>query len=501
MSSYHRKHASRTGKTLILIRLVLICAVFSVMASIAVLIALHKINRTPRELALYIEHRAAGHRPSIVAFSQWFADYLRQNDRMAALNADLPNLLLGAQKNGAPAVHQDIQRQVTVANIEQLRAALQAAQAGDEITIAPGHYVLSEHSLLMNQPGTAEAPITLRAKQLGTVKIDSMIAEGFIVSAPFYSVENLDIQGLCNVQEFCEHAFHVIGKAHHFTAHNNRITDFNAHLKINGEHGSQPDYGQMMYNTISNSAPRNTAHAVTPVDLVAASDWYIRKNIVSDFIKAGGDKISYGMFVKGAGADNRIEQNLIICEHKLQNYAGQRVGLSLGGGGTGAAYCRDQHCVVEQERGVLQANLVMACSDDGIYLNKAADSTVRGNTLIDTSGITVRFPQSAAHVTNNLVDSLIRERDGGLVHAQDNQQANMLNLYLGHHAVRGLFHAPASFDFTWEGVPPSASSAQLNVSPMLDLCTNPTSAKNVFSNDRNIVIGAFHHFPDCIAPH
>jgi hypothetical protein len=484
-----------------LIRLVLICAVLLLIASLAALIALYKINRTPRELAPYIEHRTAGHRPAIVAFGQWFARYLRQNDRMPALNSDLPDLLLGAQKNSGLAVHQNGLRQITVANIEQLRAALYAAQPSDEITIAPGHYVLSEHSLLMNQAGTAEAPITLRAKQLGTVKIDSMIAEGFVVSAPFWVVENLDMQGVCSAQEFCEHAFHVIGKAHHFSARNNRITDFNAHFKINGERGSFPDNGQIMYNTISNSVPRQTAHAVTPVDLVAASGWHIQKNIVSDFIKAGGDKISYGMFVKGAGADNRIEQNLIICEHKLQNYVGQRVGLSLGGGGTGVAYCRDQHCVVEQERGVLQANLVMACSDDGIYLNKAADSTVRGNTLIDTSGITVRFPQSAARVTNNLVDGLIRERDGGLVHAQDNQQASIPSLYLGHHAVRGLFRQPANFDFTWDGVPSSTNSAQLNANPMLDLCMNPAVAKNLSNNDKNIVIGAFHHFSDCIAPH
>lgn len=500
MSRIHHQRASHTGKTPILIRLMLICVVLLLIASLAVFFALYKFNRTPRELAPYIEQRTAGHRPAIVALGHWLADYLRQNDRMAALNSNLPNLLLGVQKNGALAVRQSVQRQVNVANIEQLRAALYTAQPGDEITIAPGHYVLNERSLLMNQAGTAEAPITLRAKQPGTVKIDSLIAQSFIVSAPFWVVENLDIHGLCSVQEFCEHAFHVIGKAQYFSARNNRISDFNAHFKINGERGSFPDNGQIMYNTISNSVPRQTAHAVTPVDLVAASGWHIQKNIVSDFIKAGGDKISYGIFVKGAGADNRIEQNLIICEHKLPNYGGQRVGLSLGGGGTGAAYCRDQHCVLEQERGVLQANLVMACSDDGIYLNKAADSTVRGNTLIDTSGITVRFPQSAARVTNNLVDGLIRERDGGLLHAQDNQQASLLSLYLGHHTVRGLFRAPVNFDFIRSGEPPSTKSPPFGVNMMLDLCANPNPAKNISSNEKNSVLGAFHHFADCIAP-
>lgn len=496
------RHGDHRRKRPLWMRLLWLGAAILLIASIGILIALHQINRTPRELAPYLAHRADGHRPVIVAAGHWLADYLLAQDRMQALPSELPMLLLGVQENGTPEVKHSVRRQLLVSSIEQLRASLRAAQPGDEITIAPGHYVLNAPALLINQPGTADAPITLRAAQAGVVKIDSMVAESFIVSAPFWVIENLDIRGVCTVQEFCEHAFHVIGNAHHFSARNNRVTDFNAHFKINGAHGQQPDDGEIAYNTVGNTMARRTARAVTPVDLVAASGWRIRKNIVSDFIKTGGDHISYGIFAKGAGSNNHIEQNLILCEHRLRNQPGQRVGLSLGGGATGAAYCRDKQCIVEQEHSVIQANLVMACSDDGIYLNKAADSLVRSNTLIDTGGMTVRFAQSAAQVSQNLVDGVIRSRDDGLVHAQDNQQSSLVGLYLAYHPVRNLFHDVAKFDFDWKQTAAVRSAAQQDAPPQLDLCSNEIGVQaKPTVHDQTVVIGAFRQFSACLVPH
>src|SRR5437763_779831 len=81
----------------------------------------------------------------------------------------------------------------------------------------------------------------------------------------------------------------------------------------------------------------------------AASHWIIRGNLISDFIKAQGDQISYGAYAKGAGSDNRFEQNIVLCESLLRGFAGQRVGLSLGGGGTGKELCRDKRCITEQD--------------------------------------------------------------------------------------------------------------------------------------------------------
>jgi parallel beta-helix repeat protein len=279
------------------------------------------------------------------------------------------------------------------------------------------------------------------------------------VSAPWWTFENLTIRGACTRHSDCEHAFHVVAGAEHFAAINNTITDFNAHFKINGSGGRFPDHGLIDGNTLSNSTVRDTGNPVTPIDLVAASHWTIRRNLITDFIKAGGDGVSYGAFAKGAGSANRFERNVVWCEHRLRAAPGQRVGLALGGGGTGKPFCRDGRCITEQDGGVIDSNLIASCSDDGIYLNSAARSTIRHNTLLDTGGISVRFPSSSADVEGNLVDGAIRSRNDGVVRPVDNRETPIALLYLGQHPVRRLFTAPETLDFTWSGAAPRRQAA------------------------------------------
>jgi len=261
-------------------------------------------------------------------------------------------------------------------------------------------------------PGIASANIVVRAMRPQTVFIEMDNLEGFVIAAPFWRVENLTIRGVCRDHSQCEHAFHVVGKATNFVARNNTLLDFNAHIKVNGQDRRFPDDGWIEGNTMSNTAARQTDNPVTPFDLVAASRWTVRGNLISDFIKAEGDRISYGGFVKGGGADNRFERNVVLCEYLLRGASGWRVGLSLGGGGTGAGSCRDNSCSIEQKGATIESNLIALCSDDGIYVNRGADSRVLNNTLIDTGGIVVRFVESAAAVEGNLVDGAIRSRDG-----------------------------------------------------------------------------------------
>jgi hypothetical protein len=100
--------------------------------------------------------------------------------------------------------------------------------------------------------------VVVRADRPGSVTIEFDAGEGFRVSAPYWRFENLTIRGACTQQEFCEHAFHVVGGAHHFAAVNNTILDFNAHFKINAEDGRFPDAGLIASNTLADSAPRQT---------------------------------------------------------------------------------------------------------------------------------------------------------------------------------------------------------------------------------------------------
>jgi hypothetical protein len=389
---------------------------------------------TPRALAPYIEKRSSGHNALIEGAGRRIAAVLVGLDRGEPIPLVLPPGFAGAQPGAAG---QDGGARKLVATGEEARRAIAAAAPGDVIVFLPGTYRLHGNAAV-NRAGEAGAPIVVRADRPGSVTIEFDAVEGFRVMAPYWRFENLTIRGACAQQENCEHAFHVVGGAHHFAAVNNTILDFNAHFKINAEDGRFPDAGLIESNTLADTAPRRTGAPVTPIDLVAANDWVIRRNLIADFIKAGGDRISYGAFAKGAGARTRFEHNAVLCEQRLRGYPGQRVGLSFGGGGTGKPYCRDRKCVTEQDQGVMQANLVASCSDVGIYVNAAAGTRLTGNTLVDTAGVDVRFPESSVAADGNVVDGSIRSRNGGRLHPGDNRETPIALSYLGYHPLRKL---------------------------------------------------------------
>jgi hypothetical protein len=418
----------------------LLLAGAGVLAAAGGLLYLQEQGITPRALAPYIEKRSSGHNALIEGLGRRVAAVLVGLDRGEPMPLALPPEFAGAQPGAAG---QDGGARKLVASGEEARRALAAAAPGDVIVFLPGTYRLRGDAVV-NRPGAAGAPIVVRADRPGTVTIEFDAGEGFRVMAPYWRFENLTIRGACAQQENCEHAFHVVGGAHHFAAVNNTILDFNAHFKINAEDGRFPDAGLIESNTLADTAPRRTSSPVTPIDLVAANDWVIRRNLITDFIKAGGDRISYGAFAKGAGARTRFEHNAVVCEQRLRGLPGQRVGLSFGGGGTGKPYCRDRKCVTEQDQGVMQANLVASCSDVGIYVNAAAGTKLIGNTLIDTAGVDVRYPESSVEADGNLVDGSIRSRNGGMLHPGVNRESSIALSYLGYHPLRNLDDASAA---------------------------------------------------------
>jgi hypothetical protein len=437
----------------------------------------------PRALGPYLARRTAGHNPAIVATGAWLGQALTGLDRGSPDPAPLSALTVGAQPRaaaagpGAPRL---------VASSEELRRAVAAAQPGDLITLLPGVYRV-EGSIAASRAGSEGAPITVRAEQPGSALIEFAAVEGFAVSAPWWRFENLAIRGVCAAQDECEHAFHVSGGAHHFAAVNNTLTDFNAHFKINGSQGAFPDHGLIEANTLTNSAPRRTYKPVTPIDLVAASDWVVRGNLITDFIKDGGDGVSYGAFAKGAGARTLFERNVVLCEQRLRGLPGQRVGLSFGGGATGKPYCRDGKCITEQDGGIMRANLVASCSDAGIYVNSGAGSTIADNTLVDTAGVLVRYPESSATLDGNLVDGAIVSREGGVLRAGDNLSTSTVAAYAGQHRLRALFSGSGAFDFGWSGEAPRRSGG---AGAHVDLCAPRRSAPAAY--------GAFDDFRACL---
>lgn len=466
-------------------RFFVVLALATALAVAAIWVTVETINAPPRRLGPYLERRAAGHNPLIVGFGNAAGTVLMNLDR----GIDFPPLpkdfRIGARPTAAlPAARTS--RPILVASVDEAARAIANAAPGDAITFLPGTYRLQRRTIKANRPGAEAMPITVRAERSNTVYLEIDTTEGIVVSAPYWTFENLNITGVCKDHSACEHAFHVVGDGRHFTARNNVITDFNAHFKINALNRNFPDHGTIEGNTLSNSSVRHTANPVTPVDLVAASHWTVRRNLIADFAKAQGDGISYGAFVKGAGEQNRMEQNVVLCEMRVRNTSGQRVGLSLGGGGTGKDFCRDGKCITEQQKSVIQSNLIANCSDDGIYINKSAESRVLHNTLIDTGGISVRFPQSSADVEGNLIDGAIRVRDDAVMRAVDNYDTGMLSLYFGRHPVRSLFSLEPSSPFAWTDKAPRRQSEQPDLP---DLCGLKRPLQAAY--------GAFEDFTAC----
>lgn len=395
----------------------------------------HHVQRSPGELLRYAERRLIGH-PKLEVVGKPLVAWLRVQiehpiddvpvpHKQGNQSASLPLQRYG--EDGRPVA--SVLGESTVAPVaprttqlvsprDDLRPLLVAARPGDTFELLPGHYGLPR-SIHLNQGGTPSQPVTVRAAQPGSVVIESSASEGFVVESPYWIFENLVIKGICPIHSNCEHAFHVVGNAQNTVIRNNRIEDFNAHIKVNGLAPYWPDHGLIQFNTLINTTPRDTARSVTPIDIVGASHWHVLDNQIRDFAKYDGNKISYGVFMKGGGQHGLIARNLIICTSHDISQPGQRIGASLGGGGTDVGSCRDRRCVTEHTEGSITHNVIAHCNDFGIYINKSNQSRIAHNKLINTYGIDVRYPTSSATLIENQLDGLVRARDGAVLLSTD----------------------------------------------------------------------------------
>jgi hypothetical protein len=449
---------------------------------------LWQMDRTPREWAALLLRPDVAEQPLLGGAAEFAANLLNRADRLVPAKTVTLPASLGAAADRSGDIPEGRLR--TVSSLRDLSDAAGNALPGDVIQIQPGKYRFSGTAIHFSRPGTAAAPIVVRAARLGDVTIESDGAETLKVTAPFWRFENLSMRGICVGHSDCEHAFHIVAGGGNTVIRNNLLLDYNAHIKINGENGLFPDHGLVEGNTMTETAPRVTVNPIAPVDLVAANDWVIRGNIIADFIRAPGQggEPPYGGFVKGEGGGNVLERNLVVCEWKLRDFPGQRVGLSLGGGGTGIPYRRIKGLSgFEQVGGVVRDNLVALCSDDGIYVNRSVRSVIDHNTLLDTAGIDVRFTDSSATVTANIVDGAIRRRDGASLRSWDNAMPFLPGLFVGLHPQRSLFLDPAALDLAWRARPASLPDTE----PRSDLCSRRRGA--------NAPPGAFVDFADCLA--
>ena len=374
-------------------------------------------------------------------------------------------------------------KKIRVSNTKEFLNALEIVKAGQTIVLNPGVYKIKRRTINVGHAGTSDKPIFVTGDRLGVVTIELDTIEGFYIDKSFWVFENLKIKGVCSSDSNCEHAFHVVGRGNGVVVQNNIITDFNAAIKANGvKEGKDfyyPDNGLVKGNTFYNSTIRDTDNPVTVLDIVGVNDWVASDNFISDFVKGKGDKVSYAAFFKGNGFRNTFERNLIICRLNLKPESGAQVGLSFGGGGTSLSSCRNQQCDVENTSGVIRHNLVMNCDDVAIYLNKSKDVEIYNNTLINTLGIDVRFPQSSAVIANNFLTGRVKNRNGG-----SNQSMN--NVVVDLDDVNKFFENPLIGDFTLKN---RASVVGRGV----DLQSKEKGFCGTMRGPENVDIGAFEY--------
>lgn len=333
---------------------------------------------------------------------------------------------------------------VPVNDTAGLAAAIADAAPGHRILLAPGLYTPAGN-LVCDAVGTAAEPIQVRAVTPGTATVrlaasGNDIAEGFRVLAPHWQFRDLVLEGACADHSNCEHAFHLAGNADFTVIAGNVLRDFNAQIKSNGSGGEFPDDVLIEGNLFYDGAPRITTRPVTKIDVVGGRRWVVRGNTLRDFAKALSDTVSYGAFLKGGSRSGVFERNLVECSR--QHDGGVRIGLSFGGGGTApAAACEENDCDPEHLDGTMRNNLVLDCSDVGIYLNRSAATRLFHNTLYATSGIDFRYASSSGMAVNNVLSGALRNRDG----ATGTQTSNRVQVAPALFAQ--WFVAPAQGDF------------------------------------------------------
>ncbi|MGV3625403.1 MAG: chondroitinase-B domain-containing protein [Archangium sp.] len=344
-------------------------------------------------------------------------------------------------------------RDVPVADLAALRAAIAVAQPGDVIIVANGSYT-SSVDISCTANGTAQQPIVVKAATPLGVTIESSSTEGFKVSGQHWHFEGLVVRGTCASDDNCEHAFHVSGDADGFTLRGNRLVDFNAQLKANAGQVSgvwqTPDDCLIEGNDLYDTRARDTGNPTTKLNIDTGEDWVVRGNFIHDFQKGGGDTVSYGAFMKSGSKRGVFERNLVICETSGSHAGGARIGLSFGGGGTGNAFCApafdaNTACDVEHSDGVLRNNIVVNCSDVAVYLNEATNTKVLHNTFIGTNGVDYRFATSTGLAQGNLLGSVVRARNGGTFTGMQ----NVTNVTT--QTFDGYYLAPLAGDLRLEG--------------------------------------------------
>src|SRR3954454_1043109 len=217
---------------------------------------------------------------------------------------------------------------------------------------------------LGSQPRVCASGLSPRPRFIrDTLRVDRADLMRLPCRAPWWTFQGLVMEGVCESDSSCEHAFHIVAGAHGTVVRDSTLRDFNAAIKGNGDLvGATRVYPIDVLiegNRIYNRRARDTTSPVTAIDVVGGDRWTLRGNYIADIGGVSPPKGYYQAFLKGNGSGGVIERNLVVCSKR--HASGVRLGLSLGGGTTGAGLCQEGTCATEHRDGTIRNNVVMSC--------------------------------------------------------------------------------------------------------------------------------------------
>ncbi|MDC0609976.1 hypothetical protein OAP63_04530 [Vibrio sp.] len=401
--------------------------------------------------------------------------------------------MVGSNFQAPPVSILPTSKKIYVTDTLELEKALKDVKPGTTIVVSDGEYELNSKRIqTSNIPPTQLLPVILVAENPGNVTLKMNSLEGIFLNQPYWTISGFQFVGACNNHNSCEHAIHIVGNAHETKIINNDFVDFNAAIKVNRGNNYYPDNGQVEYNHFYFTKPRSTKYSVTPINIDHANSWTVSHNIIRDFIKLEGNRISYGAFMKGGANDGVFENNLVICNSTEKQYTTATIGLSIGGGGMNDI--RDGQSY-QANRTIIRNNIILHCSDVGIYVNNGKDSMINNNTMYNTLGIDLRFKDSSAVVVNNIFSGHLKERDGAQILSSIGNKIFPRDFFTNGEELNHVFLSPdignlkiidPDFDIHSEAVPYPLNN-QINV---VDFCGKAVTEKDQF-------IGAFNERNGC----
>ena len=98
--------------------------------------------------------------------------------------------------------------------------------------------------------------------------------------------------------------------------------------------------------------------------------------------------------------------------------------------------------IYEHIDGLVANNIIAHCNDAGVDINQAVNTLVAHNTIINTAGIVVRQTPASARIYGNLLDGLIRQRQGGEVKLEFNEIVSMKNIFKSADELNLMWNSP-----------------------------------------------------------